>query len=476
MRFFRGCLTGLCMVAITLTSQGQEKEKKDTLRLSVAEAQKYALTYNRSVQASKMDIEIARQKVWETTASGLPQFTATADYQHIFNVPEFSLPTVGFTESKINGVDNVPGFTQVQPFKDKYGSNVWEYVYNSPGAALSPKDNITFNFTLSQLVFSGEYIVGLQASRVYKELSDKSYVKSENTAKESVASSYYVVQMLTENINVLKENLKVIDKTYQDVLGMSQQGFTESTEPDQMKINKATVQTMITSLEGQRTVALKLLKVQMGVDFSQEVTLTEGLNSILEKGNFQYLNSSNFNVENSVDYEMMKTQESLMDLSLKREKSKFLPTVSAFYRHQQLLKEPILNFQPKDILGVSLNLPIFTSGQRLSTVKQAKLTLDKTRLNKEDVKQNLTLEFEKAKIDYQTAFSNFTTNSESKELSYKIYNNNIIKYKEGVITSMELTQSQNQYLTAQSNYFNAALNLLNAQAKIERIVSKYEKP
>ena len=156
---------------------------------------------------------------------------------------------------------------------------------------------------------------------------------------------------------------------------------------------------------------------------------------------------------------------------LKRQQSKLLPTISGFYRHQEQTNLPAFNFAVKDIVGVTLSLPILTSGLRNATIGQAKFDLMKTRLNKENVEQGLIMEFETAKSSYQTAYSNFTTNKESMILSKKVYDKTVIKYKEGVSTSFELTQNQAQFLTAESNYYNSVLSLLNAKAKLDRILS-----
>ena len=433
MNFKQGCFVSLAIFGIATLGYGQEK--KDTIKLSVLDAQKYAIENNRSVKSAKIDIEMAKKKIWETTAIGLPQFTATADYQHLFKVP-------------------VANFG---------GQNV----------ELGVANNTTFNFTLSQLIFSGEYLVGLQAAKVYKELSEKTYIKTEQTTKESVATSYYLVLVAEENLKVLKESLNAIDQIYLDISKMNQQGFNEETDVDQMKINKSNLQTVITSLEGQKDVAAKLLKLQLGIEFLQPVLLTDSLAGIVSLGNFQYLASSKFNVDISIDYELLKTQESFMALSLKREKAKFLPTISALYRHQELANPPVLNFNPKDVVGISVNFPIFTSGQRLSKVAQARFDLEKSTLNKENVGQSLILEFDKAHNDYQTAFNNFSSIKESMDLSKKIYDKTVIKYHAGIATSLDLTQNQNQYLTAESNYYNSVLNLLNAKAKLDRILSKY---
>ena len=457
MNLIRKCL--LTFVILGLINEGFSQDNKEILKLSISEAQTYALQYNRSIQSAKIDIQIAKKKVWETTAIGLPQMNFATNYQHQFVVPQISF-------GQYLDVNSLPDGAITK-------NDILSAYKTSPPVSLGVPNNTTFDFTVSQLIFSGEYLVGLQAMTVLKQVSEKTLVKTEVQTKESVAGTYYLVLVLGENVRVLNESLKSIDQTYNDLVKMNQQGFNEETDVDQIKINRTNIQTLITSLESQKEISIKLLKYQLGVDFSQPLVLTDSLPGIIDHGNIQYLSSSQFNLESSVDYQMISNLEKVSALMLKREQSKFLPTVSAFYRHQEQAKKAFFNFAVKDVMGVTLSLPIVTSGMRNSKVSQAKFDLEKSRLNKENAGQGLTMEFESALSSYQTAFSNFKTNKESMTLSKKVYDKTIIKYHEGVSSSFELTQNQNQFLTAESNYYNSVLSLLNAKAKLDRILSSY---
>jgi outer membrane protein TolC len=284
-----------------------------------------------------------------------------------------------------------------------------------------------------------------------------------------------MIQVVQENIIVLNKSLEVINKTYNDLAKMNEVGFNEETDVDQIKINKSNIEILINSLKAQEEILTKLLKLQLGLDFSQQIALTDNLSDVVEKCTLGFIGTQEFNVENSVDMQLINTQVKLSELSLKREKSTFLPTISGFYRHQEQLNEPSFSFAIKDVAGVSLSFPIFSSGMRMAKVSQAKLALKQSQLNQTNVEQSLIMEFDQAKSDYLTAFNNYNTNKESMELSKKIYDKTIIKYTEGVASSFELTQNQSQYLTAQSNYFNSMLTLLQNKAKLDRILKKYEK-
>jgi outer membrane protein len=447
----------LMFILLGLIAQGYSQDKKTILKLSISEAQAFALQNNRTVQSSRIDISSADKKIWENLAVGLPQMNLAANYLHQFVIPEINLGPYLDVNALPDGVLNK--------------SDIVNAYKNSPSFPLSVKDNTVIDFTVSQLIFSGQYLVGLQATKVLKKLNEKNLVKIENQTKETVAGTYYLILVLGENARVLNESLKSVDQTYNELVKMNEQGLNEETDVDQVKISKSNIQTLVTSLESQKEISLKLLKYQLGVGFDQPLELTDSLPGIIKQGNIQYLTSPAFDVNNSIDYQLVSTQEKISSLMLKLEKSKYLPTISGFYRHEEQTNMPAFNFAVKNVVGASLTLPIFTTGMRNARVSEARFDLQKSQLAKTDAEQGLIMEFETARSNYQTAFSNFSTNKESMDLSRKVYDKTVIKYKEGVSSSFELTQNQNQFLTAESNYYNSVLSLLNAKAKLDRILS-----
>jgi outer membrane protein len=447
----------LTLILLALITEGFSQDKKETLKLSLPEAQTFALQNNRAIKSSKIDIQHAEKQVWENLATGLPQFTVAANYLHQFVVPQLSFGPVLDLNSLPDG--NITKSDLTNAYK------------TAPAFPLGVHDNTVIDFTVSQLIFSGEYLVGLQATKVVKEMTEKSLEKTENETKESVAGTYNLVLVLGENEKVLNQSLKSVDQTYNELVKMNEQGLNEETDVDQVKISKSNIQTLMTSIESQKQISIKLLKYQLGLSFDQNIELTDSLPGIIEQGKMEYLSSSVFDVNKSIDYQLVNYQENISALLLKRVKSKYLPTIAAFYRHEEQTNQPSFNFAVKDVVGASFSFPIFTSGMRNAQVSEAKLDLAKSDLAKETAEQGLIMEYETAKSTYQTAYSNFVTNRESMDLSKKVYDKTVIKYKEGVSSSFELTQNQNQFLTAESNYYNSVLSLLNAKAKLDRILS-----
>lgn len=428
------------------------------LKLTLEQAINYALENNATIKSAKIDLESAKKKIWETTASGLPQVNVAANYTNIFNVPSISLgPQVSYANIDPSA-----------PLTASYFENPKNYV---PGESipLGVKQNISANLSVSQLIFSGEYIVGLQASRIFKDLSEQSLTKSENDTRESVSRSYYTVLILRENLNILRKSLEVTNLTLNDITAMNKQGFNEATDVDQMQLNKLNLENAIFTLEGQSQVSVRLLNFQLGLDLVQPIELLDSIGSFTSQINSAALMNEPFNPNANIDYKLLQTTEHLNLLSLNREKTKFLPSINASYLHQQLLNVSPLNFNFPNMVTVSFSWQLFSSGMRNSRIQQAHLALDKATIAKNQVEQSLLLSYDQNHNNYITALNNYFKLKKNVELSDNIYQKYLIKFRQGIATSMELTTAQNQYLTTQTAFYSAVLDLLTAKAALEKL-------
>jgi outer membrane protein TolC len=456
----------LWLLAVGLLSMSGLSAQNANRSLSLQEAKQFAFDNNQTIKNAKIDVSIAKKKVFETTAIGLPQVSASANYQHLFNVPSFSFPTTGYTQSALTFPGGVTpsGFEQ---FKSVGGLN--QYVYAGEGYPISPKDNTVFKLQVSQLIFSGEYIVGLQATKVFMLISEQSLVKSRIEIGAMVESTYYLALVLTENLQIVQQNKALTAQTLKEMVAINKAGFNEQSDLDQLQINLNLLGNLELSLQGQLKNVNNQLKYQLGMELTDNLTLTDKLQDVI--ATVSPFDGRELNVKQNIDYQMIENNVSAQKLSLRREQSGYLPTLSAFYQHQEKQKAPALDFEPKDVLGITLSIPIFSSGSRLMKVKQAKLALDKAENSQSQFEKGLSLQFDNQRLNYQTAYNTFTNQRESSELSKRIFDKTTAKFKQGVSSSLELTQAQSQYLTTVSSYYNSVLSLLNARVELQKLTA-----
>ncbi len=417
-------------------------QAQNSKSFTLTEAIEYASKNNPTIKNAKIDIEKAKKKIWETTAIGLPQANLKMG---------FVTPTYGILQP-----DNKTVLMEYDEIPIKLG------VPNST----------QIDASISQLLFNGAYFVGLQATKTFKQLSEQNLEMSLNDLTMDITNSYYLVLVMEENKRILKQNMTNIDTTLFELQAMFKEGFIEDTDVDQIEYTATMIKNAYNTIERQTEIAYNLLKFQMGMELTEEIELTDELTSVVEQIALESLIGGETDITNNTTYKMVQTQETLQELNLKREKTSFLPTVVAFYNHQEKTNRADFDFTMPDMIGVNVDIPVFSSWQRMSKVKQAELELVKTRNLKEQAIAGIKLQIQQAQLTLESAYKSYLNETRNLELTKKIYNKTLLKYKEGISSSMELTQANTQYLTAQSNYFTAVNQLLQAKSKLDNLLNR----
>lgn len=433
--------------AFTLTSASVRK-------ISLKEAKDMALQYNTNVKNAKLDVRIAKKKIWETTAIGLPQISAKIEYQDIPNIPTTLIPSKIFDPNAAEGE-----FSEL-----KFGT----------------QHNANLSFTVDQMIFNGSYIVGLQASKIYLKLSQDLLKKSEEDIKEVVTNTYYLILLAEETEKILDQSIVNIEKTLFETSELYKSGFLEETDVDQIKLSITDLKNSLSSIKRQKNISYRLFKFQIGIDLDEKIMLSENLNLILKNVNYKKLLSKEFNVANYIDFIMLNTEEVSKKLLLKNEKAAFLPKVSAFFLQKSSAMRDEFNFFKKTndkwfsstIIGLNIDIPIFDSGMKLARIGQAKLELRKVQNSKKYAKKGLKVEWERSRSAFIDELNKLKNTKESVSLAQRIFDKNKQKYKQGTVSSMDLIQAHNQYLKSQSNYIQNIISMLNAKTKIDKYLNK----
>lgn len=430
----------------------QQTQKDSVQSYSLKQAQDYALQNSPLVKNANLDLESAKKKIWETTAIGLPQVNSKLAYSYQLTIPS---TITEFVSSMIPGFSSFPEPVQTHLMDSLIKDMRW---------------GLTYDITVSQLLFSGSYIVGLQTAKVYKELSEDGIVKSQYDVTEQVTNAYYLVLIAQENKNILDTTYANTAKILDYIKSTNAQGLIEETDVDQMQLTVSTLKNAADMITRQLEVAKNLLKFQMGIELSNTLILTDDLNSLLASSDLTGLSVKEFKVESNVDYNLMETQEKLSALYLKLQKSTLLPDVVAFYQHEENFNKNSFSFTPPNLIGISMNIPIFGSGMKIAKIQQAKIAVEKAKNSKELVSLGLQTTFSSAQSTFITDVNTYLTKKQNVILAQKIYNKNVIKYKEGIIGSLELTLAQNQYLQAQTEYYTSIIELSTAKSKLEKLL------
>ncbi len=433
---------GVCCLGL----QGQEK----SMRLSLDEAIAFAIENSYNTKASKNGISSAKETVKETSATGLPQLNASFDYQNFLKQP------VSLADFNDDGIDE-------------------QFVFGK-------KQNLSASVTLSQLIFDGSYLVALQASKAYLKISEQANEKTEILTREAVVNAYGTVLVAEKSLDILAGNVNILEKNLHDAQKIYENGFNEQEDVEQLEITLGTLKNQRNNLERMKSIAYQMLNLALGNPISTDLVLTDSLDTLTTSNIDLGLLSETFDFSNHIDFKIAANDRESKRLLMQLERSKALPSLSAFVNYGNQAFSDSFSFFNGDqqwfdssLLGVSLTVPIFSSFARKSRTAQARIALETADVRLEETKQRLSLMAQKAKNEYQLSVENYTTAKRNLRLSERIEKKQRIKFFEGISSSFDLLQAQNQLYTQQQNYVQSMLDVIAKKVALENALNVSKK-
>ncbi len=437
-------------VLLTVSAFGQ---KEATYSLNLQEAVAFAVDSNYTAINSRRDIAKALQQKWETTASGLPQISGKLSYNNNIRQP----------------VTLIPG----------------EIAGGAPGTfvpvTFGTKQNANAVATLNQLIFDGSYLVGLQAANSFLNFSENLNEKTRLEVRKGVINAYGSVLLSEELIAIFEKNKTTLEKNIFETQEIFKNGLTEEESVEQLEITLLDIDTQLSNAKRSNLIARQMFNAALGIPVESTVMLTDKLDNLAQANASLALLSQSLNPEQNIDYKIAQNLTEQRTLEMKLEKSRALPSLSAFVNYGTSAFSDDFNFlsgnQPwfqSSLLGINLDVPIFSSGMRNAKTKRAAIALEQAETQLTETVETINLELNTARSNYQFAIEKYENAKKNIALAERIEKKNQVKFTEGLSTSFDLRQAQTQLYSAQQQYFQSMLDVINAKAAIETILNTPE--
>ena len=434
---------------ITLCTNGIIWSQNE-ISLSLEEAISYALEHNRNAKNASRDIEAAEKQQWETIAIGLPQINAGISYQN--NIKQ--------------QVSLIPA--------EFFGGNPGEF----EEVIFGTKQNTQGFASLNQLIFNGSYIVGLQASRVFLEISKFAKEKTDLEVRQAVIKTYGNVLVSEESIRILENNKEVLDKNVNETQKIYDNGLAELEALEQLQITLQSIESSLNKAYRFNEITKKMLNVVIGLEINETVILSDKLEDLTFKKRNNTIAVNQENLDNNIDLKIAENNKASKELLVKLEKSNALPTLNAYlngsfsgFSNNFSFLERGQNWYGASVVGVNLSIPIFSSLGRSAATQRAKINYEKAKDDYIEIEQNLILQLETVKNEYQFAIEDLDIKKKSLALAERIESKNQTKFFEGVGSSFDLRQAQTQLYNAQSELLQAMLSVINKKTELETVLN-----
>jgi outer membrane protein TolC len=417
------------------------QEVPASLSLTVDQAVEYALDKNRSVASARYDLLASEKGVWEAIAAGLPSVDASASFNNNLAVM-----------TRIIDFGGVP--TPI-----KFGTTYDDAI----------------GVSASTLVFNAPWLVGIQTAKLASTLATQGLTQTRIETEENVVNVYYQILTLQETLKGWDQNLQNLNEILTSTKAMYSVGMAEATDVDQMQSSVTMLKNTKSSMERSLEVNYNMLRFLLGVDRGTEIILTDSLNEIVAGINVDALVTEEFSMENNINYQLIESQVRMSELSLKGAKATVLPTLSGsiYYTRTGMGNEMFhMQYFPYSAVGLQLQVPIFGSGSRYTKIKKAQINLEKAHNTKSMMSEQLLMQEKQLRYNLLNANEQFKSQRDNIEIAGRVLKSFQNKYNQGMASSLDLTQANNNYLTAQNNYLSALMNLLQTSVAFDKLMNK----
>lgn len=440
----------------------------------------YALENSISARNAKLDEEIAQAKVKETVGIGLPQVNGTVSLTHNERLPRFfSTRQTAFGFSGL--ADSL--YNQFYPElenDDVLASQNFFQLKSSGDAGV----NVT------QIIFNGSYLVGLQASQAYKELSYRSSAQTKEQIIQQVTKAYYAVLINKERSDLFTSNIARVDTLLRNTQALFKNGFAESIDADRIQVTLNNLVAERDKFLNLNELGIALLKFQMNYPLNQPIQVEGKIEDVQsEVSTALYQETIDYNLR--PDFQVLEANRKLQELNLKNQRAAYLPSLSAFanlgYSTQSATIGGLFKtnsdisdngsigpdkWYPYTMFGLTLNVPIFSGFQTRYKVQQEKIALQKIQNTFVSVKSGIDLEVQQSTINYKNAMKSLNAQKQNMELASKVARITKIKYEQGVGSNLEVIDAEDSLRQAQTNYYNALYDVMVAKIDLDKAYGK----
>ena len=413
---------------------------------TIKEAQDFAIKNNATNVNAALDMDRARADKNEIRGIGLPQINGSFDIKDFLVIPTSLIPGQFFGGP-------AGSFIPVQ-----FGTR-----YNATGSV-----------SISQLLFSSDYLIALQASKGYLELTEKAQKRTEIETRVAVSKAYYGALVNRFRLRGLELSIEQLQASLVELKALNEAGFVEEIDVQKLEVSFNNLQVEKDKIQRLLAISEVLLKFQMGYEMEKPITLSDTLSLTQIPGEDQ-LDNSKASPENRVEYQLLKKSVEMNKLNLKRNQFSYLPTLAGYASFQQAAQRTKFDIFKSgqrwfgtQLIGATLNLPIFDGFQKHYRIQKARIDLSKAENSLKQFGDAAKLETTSAQASYNNALRTFIIQKSNIELAKKVLQTVQIKEREGIAGNLELLNAQTTLNQSQNNMYDALYNYYVAKVDLDK--------
>ena len=478
-----GILVLMFIAFSTLYAQENDTEE-EPLSLDMQGCIDYALKNSANVQNATLDERIALGLMRERIGTGLPQVTGSV--QIIENL-ELQRLYSSYSSSPGGGGLLPPGLNMAPGFENLKDGDIvaLENLFQLRSFADA-------KISVTQLVFSASYILGLKAAKTYKDLIHKNSLLTKEQVVEQVSKAYYGVLISRERLFLFESNIQRVDSLLQNTKALYKLGAVEQIDVQRIQVNLNNLKTEKRKFESFNILSSEILKHQLNMPIYDKLIIEGNISDFEIQDFYPTETEESADYFNRMDFQVLLVQKELAILDKKNKLAETLPTLSAFGNFGYSTQSPSFaglfrtetNITPPDnsigpdkwysysLIGLNLDIPIFAGFQGSHRIQQARLEVDKIENIINQTRNSINLDVSRSRKDLNNSINTVKVQQENMALAENVAKITKAKYEEGVGSNIEVIDAESSLKEAQLNYYTALYETFISKIEFDKATGR----
>lgn len=450
--------------------------------VSLDSCRNMALRNNKTIMMADRNIESAGYQRKVAKSAYLPgiDFTATYMYnQHKINLlgADAKLPTMTFDPATMSYKYNVltnpetgaPIMHDGQPIPTE--------------VAVIPKEAMSYDIhnvvagaiTLTQPVYMGGEIRAMNEITKYAE---QLAVTMRNSAVQDVVyavdEAYWLVVSLKQKQKLATSYVGLLDSLQYSVNEMYKEGVATKSDCLSVEVKRNEAQIALTKVTNGLSLARMALAQVCGLPVNTPMTLTDEDLDIVKPSPDPALYDMQAVYDRRQDLASLRTGIKIFEQQEKVARAAMLPKLAIVAAYSFSNPNVIDGFEKRFgggfSVGAMLQVPIWHWGGNINKVKAAEAATAAQRLQLEDAESLVDLQVNQARFRYDEAHKTLDMTKTNLTSADENLKNATFGFKEGVLTSDDVTAAQTAWLQAHSENIDAQISLQLCRVYLSKVL------
>ena len=434
---------------------GSSAYAQDTLRIDLKRALTIAFAESPTIKVADKEIKKKQYARKESIASLFPQLNFTTDYNRTLKkqVMYMDMDMGDMGDAMPPGMDT--------PSMDD-------------GFEVGRSNNWSTGFYASMPLVNASLWKSLSLSATDVELAMEQARSSKISMQSEVKKSYYAVLLANDSYRVFRQSYDNAVENYQDIQRKFDQGVVAEFDLIRADVRVKNTEPNMLQADNARKLAQRRLKALMGVDLDMPIVCEGQLSDYDRNLIGDFLSTDTTLTENS-ELKQMDLQTKQLQGSLQLRKFDYIPTLSLTGMYQWNAMSNDFKFKnyrwnPYSVVGLSLNIPIFSGGNKYYKIKETKISLEQMELQRDDVQRNLKLAVQQQMDNMKTCVKRYDAARKGVEHAERGYMISQKRYDTGAGTLLEMNDAELSLTQARLNQTQAIYDYMVAKAELEKVL------